>query len=214
VQVIAIDGPSGSGKSTVSRLLAERLGVARLDTGAMYRAVALLALRLQIDLEDGDLLAGLAEKMNLQVDERVVLDGTDVSNEIRTQEIDRTVPFVARQVRVREELVRRQRSWAATHGGGVVEGRDIGSVVFPDAALKVYLTASEAERARRRSAERPADVTAKTVQMKTTAEAIAERDGIDSSREASPLLVADGAVVLDSTGLSVDEVVSKIVAML
>ncbi len=214
MQVIAIDGPSGSGKSTVSRLLAERLGVARLDTGAMYRAVALLALRLKIDLEDGELLAGLAQKMNLQVDERVLLDGDDVSDEIRTKEIDRTVPFVARQVRVREELVRRQRSWADTHGGGVVEGRDIGSVVFPNAALKVYLTASEAERARRRAVERTTDDAAATGAMKMTAEAIAERDGIDSSREASPLLVAEGAVVLDSTGLSVDEVVSKIVALL
>ena len=199
-RVIAIDGPVGSGKSTVARAVARRLGVDYLDTGAMYRSVALAALRRGIDPETagGEALAEVAVGLQLDVGERVQLDGEDVTDELRTPEVGRAVSAVAAEPMVREELVRRQRDWARAHGGGVVEGRDIGSVVFPDAELKVFLTASDEERARRRAADEDAD-------------ALARRDRLDSSRAASPLAVAEGAVVVDSTGRDVDDVVDEIV---
>ncbi|HEV3401676.1 MAG TPA: (d)CMP kinase, partial [Acidimicrobiales bacterium] len=198
--MIAIDGPVGSGKSTVARAVARRLGVDYLDTGAMYRSVALAALRRGIDPEaaSGEVLARVASELELDVGERVVLDGEDVTDQLREPDVGRVVSAVAAEPLVREELVRRQRDWARSHGGGVVEGRDIGSVVFPDAELKVFLTASDEERARRRSGDEDA-------------EALARRDRLDSTRATSPLSVADGAVVVDSTGRSVDEVVDEIV---
>lgn len=214
MKVIAIDGPGGSGKSTVSKALAKRLGLDRLDTGAMYRAVALVALRAGANLDDGVELGRLAREMDLEVGESVHLGDEDVSGAIRTPEIDSTVPFVARQQPVREELVRRQRAWAIAHDGGVVEGRDIGSVVFPGARLKIYLTASAAERAKRRAKERVIDDEPGHEELHATKESIARRDEIDSTRDASPLVIAEGAKVIDSTGLSVDDVVSQIVAML
>ena len=199
MRVIAIDGPVGSGKSTVARAVARRLEVDYLDTGAMYRSVALAALRRGIDPEaaGGEVLARVASEVQLDVGERVVLDGEDVTDELRTPDVGRVVSAVAAKPLVREELVRRQRDWARSHRGGVVEGRDIGSVVFPDAELKVFLTASDEERARRRSGDEDA-------------EALARRDRLDSTRAASPLSVADGAVVVDSTGRSVDDVVDEI----
>ena len=212
--VIAIDGPGGSGKSTVSRALAKRLGLDRLDTGAMYRAVALVALRSGADLNDGELLGALSRDMDLKVNDTVHLGSEDISDAIRTPEIDAAVPLVARQQPVRDELVRRQRAWAAEHGGGVVEGRDIASVVFPDATVKVFLTATSNERARRRATERVGDGTPESVAIEATSSAMARRDEIDQSRAASPLLKAPGATVIDSTGLSVDEVVETIAAML
>jgi pantoate ligase/cytidylate kinase len=200
MRVVAIDGPVGSGKSTVARAVARRLGMDYLDTGAMYRSVALAALRQGIDPEsaDGEALARVAARLQLDVGERVVLDGEDVTDQLRTPDVGRAVSAVAAKPEVREELVRRQREWARSHGGGVVEGRDIGSVVFPDARLKVFLTASDEERARRRASDEDA-------------EALARRDRLDSTRSTSPLSVADGAVVVDSTDRSVDDVVDEIV---
>ncbi len=154
MRVIAIDGPAGSGKSTVSRRLAERLGLAYLDTGAMYRGVAFATLRRNIDPDDIDKVGALARDLTLDVSlDAVMVDGVDATVEIRGPEVTRAVSIVAANPAVREELRRRQREWAAAHGGGVIEGRDIGTVVFPDAELKVYLTASAAERAQRRAKE-------------------------------------------------------------
>jgi CMP/dCMP kinase len=194
VNVIAIDGPVGSGKSTVARAVAARLGLDFLQTGAMYRAVALALLR-----RGGVEPAAVARAVVVDVGDRVTIDGEDVTDQIRSPDVGRAVSAVAADPDVRTELVRRQREWAAARGGGVVEGRDIGSVVFPDAVLKVFLTASAEERARRREDE--------------TADDVRRRDLIDSTRAASPLVVADGAVVVDSTGRGVDEVVDEIVGL-
>ena len=153
MRVIAIDGPAGSGKSTVARALASRLGLEYLDTGAMYRAVAFAALRRGIDPDDEAPVARLAEQIDIEVADKVTVDGADATIEIRGPEVTRAVSAVAANTEVRRELRRRQREWAETHGGGVIEGRDIGSVVFPNAELKVYLTASDSERAGRRSKE-------------------------------------------------------------
>src|SRR5256714_9766909 len=154
MRVIAIDGPAGSGKSTVSRRLAERLGLRYLDTGAMYRAVAFAALRRDLDPDDDDPVAALARNLTLDVSlEGVTVDGVDATVEIRGPEVTRAVSTVAANPGVREELRRRQREWAVANGGGVIEGRDIGTVVFPDAELKVYLTASPDARAQRRADE-------------------------------------------------------------
>jgi cytidylate kinase len=214
MRVIAIDGPGGSGKSTVARALALRLGLPRLDTGAMYRAVALLALRNGVDTGDESTLAALAREMDLTVGESVLLDGEDISQAIRTPEIDAAVSYVARQPRVREELVARQRAWAQLHGGGVVEGRDITTVVFPDADLKVFLTASEGERARRRAGERNVGDGSESDVIAATRRAIARRDELDSSRTISPLTRSEEAVEIDSTGLSVEAVIDLIVGLL
>jgi cytidylate kinase len=197
---IAIDGPAGAGKSTVSRAVAQHLGLDRLDTGAMYRAVAWAALARQVDLGDEGALAELAEHLRLEVGARVVADGTDITQAIREPDVNRAVSVVAARAAVRAVLVARQRQWVADRGGGVVEGRDIGSVVFPDADLKVYLTANPDERARRRSEEGP--------------DGVARRDRLDSTRAASPLEVADGAHVVDTTGRSVDDVVKEVLGWL
>ena len=201
--LVAIDGPVGSGKSTVSKTVAKRLGLDHLDTGAMYRSVALAVLRRGIDPEVAtpDALARVAAEAAIDVGDRVVLDGDDVTDQLRSPEVGRAVSTVAACPEVRAELVCRQREWARRHGGGVVEGRDIGSVVFPDADLKVFLTASDEERARRRKSDEDA-------------EALARRDRLDSTRASSPLTVADGAVVIDSTDRSVEEVVDEIVTRL
>jgi 3-phosphoshikimate 1-carboxyvinyltransferase len=209
MRVIAIDGPAGSGKSTVSRALARRLGLEYLDTGAMYRAIAFAAIRRGIDPEDTTAVARLAREVQLEVGERgVVVDGVDATLEIRGPEVTRSVSTVAANPEVRRELVSRQREWAHLRGGGVLEGRDIGSVVFPDAQLKVYLTASAEARAQRRAKE-VADLDYETV-----AADIARRDAVDSNRADSPLVEAEGAVVVDTTGLSVDEVVARVVELL
>ena len=203
--VIAIDGPAGSGKSTVARTLAERLGLPYLDTGAMYRGVAFAALRRGIDPDDVDPVARLAQRVELAVEAGVVtVDGIDASIEIRGPEVTRAVSAVAANAAVRAELVARQRRWAEDHGGGVVEGRDIGTVVFPAARLKVYLTASHEARSERRSNE------AADLSYDDVAADIARRDHADSTRPADPLHEAADAVVLDTTGLSVDEVVALV----
>ena len=198
--IVAIDGPAGSGKSTLSRALATRLGVGRLDTGAMYRSVAWAVLERGLDTADRDAVAGLAGDLVIEVGDRVVADGTDITEAIRGPEVSAAVSAVAANPAVRAVMVERQRQWVATHGGGVVEGRDIGSVVLPDADLKLYLTASPAVRAARRSEE--------------GAEAVARRDRLDSTRAASPLEIPDGARVIDTGARSVDQIVEEVVAWL
>ncbi len=198
--LVAIDGPAGAGKSTVSTAVAARLGVDRLDTGAMYRAVAALALELGIAPDDHAAVAALAEAATIEVGKRVIIDSRDVTTTIRTPEVGRTVSLVAANADVRTQLVKRQRDWAVAHGGGVVEGRDIGSVVFPHADLKVYLTASPEERARRRHDE--------------ASEAVARRDRIDSTRDVSPLREAADAHRLDTTGRTVQDVVEEVLSWL
>jgi cytidylate kinase len=206
---IAIDGPAGSGKSTVAKEVARRLGLDYLDTGAMYRSVAFAALRRQIDPEDAETLARLARQVEIALDEdgTVRVDGVDATIEIRGPEVSRAVSVVAANPAVREELVRRQRAWGAKHGGGVVEGRDIASVVFPAAEVKVYLTAQDSERAARRSRE------VLDLNYDQVAADIARRDRIDSTRSSSPLVIAPGAVHLDTTGRGVDEVADEIIAL-
>jgi cytidylate kinase len=207
LRVIAIDGPAGAGKSTVARALAARLGLEYLDTGAMYRAVTFAALRRGV-LDDAAAVAVLARDVTLEVGEHgVLVDGVDATVEIRSAEVTRQVSRVAANSAVRTELVARQREWAKVRGGGVIEGRDIASVVFPDAELKLYLTASPRVRAERRVAEAGGDVDEVEAQ-------IAARDSYDSSRADSPLVQADGSRVVDTTGMSIDEVLGAIEGLL
>jgi len=207
--VVAIDGPSGSGKSTVARALAERLGLEYLDTGAMYRAVAFAALQRGLDPLDGALMDKLAADVDLvTAGSGVVVDGYDASIEIRGPEVTKAVSAVAAHPGVRQEMVSRQREWIRSHGGGVVEGRDIGSEVWPDAELKVYLTADLAVRAARRKAEMAAE------DRQEIAEDLARRDALDSTRATSPLRRADGAIELDTTHLTVAEIVEALLARL
>ncbi len=198
--LLAIDGPAGAGKSTLSAALAHRLGLERLDTGAMYRAVAALALARAVAPDDAAAVAALAEAAHIETGPRIVIDGLDVTEVIRTPDVGQAVSIVAANPAVRTQLVLRQRAWADAHGGGVVEGRDIGSVVFPEAELKVYLTATPEERARRRQDEAP--------------EGVARRDRIDSTRLASPLREAADAHRLDTTGRSVEDVVEEVLSWL
>jgi cytidylate kinase len=206
-RVIAIDGPAGSGKSTVAKAVASRLGMSYLDTGAMYRAVAFKAIRRGVDPEDAALVAKLAEDMELEVAGQVVVDGVDATIEIRSPEVTRAVSIVAANPDVRRELVRRQREWGIEHNGGVVEGRDIGTVVFPGAPVKVYLTASDEERAQRRSQE------LLDLHYDEVAADIAKRDHVDSTRAHAPLTVAEDAVVVDTTSRTVEEVVDLVLEL-
>ncbi|NLV55281.1 MAG: (d)CMP kinase [Acidimicrobiales bacterium] len=206
MKVIAIDGPAGSGKSTIARRLADRLGLDYLDTGAMYRAVTFAALRRGIDPADGADVAAIVGDLELEVGpDGVVVDGVDATIEIRGPEVTRAVSLVAANPEVRTDMVRRQRAWTVERGGGVLEGRDIGTVVFPDALLKVYLTARPEVRAARRSKE-VADLDYETV-----ATDLARRDALDQGRDESPLVEADDAVVVDTSDLSVDEIVASLV---
>jgi cytidylate kinase len=205
--VIAIDGPAGSGKSTVARAVADRLGLAYLDTGAMYRAVAFAAIREGVDPADAAPVAELARAMELVVGDAVIVDGVDATIEIRNPEVTRAVSTVAANPEVRTELVLRQREWVGAHGGSVVEGRDIGTVVFPDAAVKVYLTADDRERATRRSQEM------RDLHYDAVAADIARRDHMDSTRPTSPLAVAPDAVRIDTTGLDVQAVVGEVLGL-
>ena len=205
MKVIAIDGPAGSGKSTVARRLADRLGLEYLDTGAMYRAVTFAALRRGIDPADTEPVENLARVVEMEVTaERVMVDGADATIEIRGPEVTRAVSLVAANPGVRTELVRRQREWTHARGGGVLEGRDIGTVVFPDAMLKVYLSARPDVRAERRAAE----VTG--LDYETVAADMARRDALDQGRETDPLRRADGALELDTSDMSVDEIVDEL----
>ena len=204
MRVIAIDGPAGAGKSTIARALAARLGLQYLDTGAMYRAVTFAAMRRDLPLGDIAAIGRLAREASLEVSERgVLVEGSDVTAAIRTPEVTAAVSRVAANSEVRAEMRARQQQWAAAHGGGVIEGRDIGSVVFPDAELKLYLAASPRTRAQRRVAEAGGDVD-------EIEAAIAARDHHDSNRADSPLTRADGSIVVDTTGSSIDEVLARI----
>jgi cytidylate kinase len=199
--IIAIDGPAGSGKSTVARAVADELGWSFLDTGSMYRAVTLEALGRDIDVHDGERIAELAESILIVTMPRVTVDGRDVEDLLRTDEVNVAVSVVAANPRVRASMVTRQRQIAlAQPVGTVVEGRDITTVVFPHATLKVFLTASLEERALRRGEE--------------GAESVARRDRADTTRLASPLTQASDAVVLDTTGRDVDNVVREIIECL
>jgi cytidylate kinase len=210
--IIAIDGPSGAGKGTVARAVAARLGYRHVDTGAMYRALAWKAMQDGIDLSNEAAVAALGERARFDVEDgRIAIDGHDVARAIRTPEMDRASTIVARHPAVRRVLVARQQSYGK--GGGVVmEGRDIGTVVFPGADLKIYLDASPEERARRRAAD-PAHTSPKNTQFSDVATALAERDRSDSTRAASPLAVAPDAVVMDTTGLPIERVVEQVLAL-
>lgn len=208
MRVIAIDGPAGAGKSTIARALAERLGLPYLDTGAMYRAVTYAALRRGVAVDNPHAVAELARNVVIDVgDDGVYVDGVDATVEIRSAATTSAVSAVAANSGVRAEMRAQQIRWAKDHGGGVIEGRDIGSVVFPDAELKLYLTASPRTRAERRVAEVGGNVD-------EIEAAIAARDNYDSSRTDSPLVAAKGSVVVDTTGLSIDDVLSEIETLL
>jgi cytidylate kinase len=216
--VVAIDGPAGAGKSTVTKAVAKALGYLIVDTGALYRTVALAAERAGVDFDDADGVGALAEGLvlrdavKLEGDAdgtRVLLDGEDVSGSIRTPVLSQGASKVSAQPRVRAALLELQRAGGRA-GGVVLEGRDIGTVVFPDAEAKVYLTASVEERARRRFEELKAS--GANVEFLGVRAEVVERDQRDSTRPIAPLRRADDAVVLDSSELSIDQVVARIVA--
>ena len=210
--IVAIDGPSGAGKGTVARAVAARLGYRHVDTGAMYRAVAWKALHDGVDVGDEPAVAAIGERAAFDVEHgRVAIDGHDVASAIRTPEIDQAATTVARHPSVRRVLVARQRTYG-DQGGIVMEGRDIGTVVFPGADVKIYLDASPEERARRRAAD-PAHSSSKGTKLADVATALAERDKSDSTRAASPLAIAPDAVVIDTTGIPIADVIDKVIAL-
>ena len=210
-RVVAIDGVLGSGKTTVARLVADRLALDYLDTGAMYRCVALACLLSNVDLSDFAAVEAAARAAHIEVARTadgqalVLLEGDDVTADIRTPEVAKTASTVATNAGVRAAMVDQQRAWAKRRGGGVLEGRDIATVVFPDAMAKIFLTADADERARRRHMEQ-SDLTFDQVKAD-----LIWRDEQDSTREADPLRVADGAIVIDTTGKSIEEVVKATV---
>ena len=207
VNVVAIDGPAGAGKSTIARELARVLLLPYLDTGAMYRGITYAALRKGIDPGDEVAVAQLAVTTVLDIsDEGLLVDGVDATIDIRGASVTRAVSSVAANSDVRRELRERQRIWVAERGGGVVEGRDIATVVFPDARLKVYLTASPLVRAQRRVAQIGGDV-------EQIARDIAERDYKDSTRVDSPLRESENAIVVDTSDRTIGDVVSQIVGI-
>ena len=209
--LVAIDGPAGSGKSSVARAVAERLGLINLNTGATYRAVALVALRDGVDLEDGAALAAVGGEVDLTA-EGVLYRGEPIPEDaLRTPEVAAAASKVSAHPELREVLVERQRAAARrarASGGAVVEGRDIGTVVLPEAELKVFLSASPEERARRRALQ-----TGREAELERIHKAMQKRDKQDSEREVSPLRSAPDAVVLDTTGLSLEGVVSRVVEL-
>ena len=212
--IIAIDGPAGAGKSTVGRAVAAQLGLGYLDTGAMYRGITHAVLQRGVEPSDLAEVAAVVGDVELSVGpgadggaDVVLVDGEDATASIRGRDVTAAVSAVAANSAVRAELVDRQRAWAAEQGGGVVEGRDIGSVVFPDATLKLFITASPRVRAERRVAEIGGDVD-------EVESSIIERDRKDSSRADSPLTEAAGSTIVDTTGMSIDEVVAHVIAML
>jgi len=213
--IIAIDGPAGSGKSTISKIMADRLGIRYIDTGAMYRAITLKAMRSKIDLSNETELVTLARSTIVELGSgtkpSVFLDGEDVTNLIRTPELTNNIKFVAKVPGVRDEMVKLQRS-VGKSGSSVLEGRDIGTVVFPDAKYKFYLDAAVKERALRRYKELVAK--GGTVKLDDIEKDVTARDESDFKREVGPLRKADDAVVLDTTGLTIEEVVEKILSFI
>ena len=217
--IIAIDGPSGAGKSTVSKAVARRLGFSCLDTGAMYRSIAWQALQDGVSLEDGEALGRIADMHEIgfshesgdPLPRRVSISGVDVTDAIRTAEIDRSVSAVAAAPAVRQALVAQQQRIGRA-GNYVVEGRDIGTAVFPEAELKVFLTASAAERAHRRVAQNERRGVGSTDYAEVLAD-IERRDAINSSRDTSPLKPASDAVQMDSTGRTIEQVIERICAL-
>lgn len=208
--VIAIDGPGGSGKSTVARHVAARLGYAYLDTGATYRAATLAVLLAGADPDDACAVLGATAGIDVAYEEgTILLNGADVSEAVRSEAVTAAVSAVSAVPELREAIVEMQRSWVDEHGDAVVEGRDIGTVVFPDAPTKVFLTADAAERARRRSG----DAEAAGKRVEEIERSLAARDVADSGREVSPLRPADDAVVLDTTSMGLDEVVDAVLAL-
>lgn len=210
--IIAIDGPSGAGKGTVARTIAARLAYPHVDTGAMYRSVAWKALRRHVDLADGAAVAALARASTFELGARTTIDGTDVTAAIRTPAIDDAAAIVARHPEVRRVLVERQREYGQA-GGVVMEGRDIGSVVFPNADVKVYLDAAPEERARRRAVDTAHAAGRETAGVETVAQALEARDRSDRTRAVSPLTRADDAVYIDTTGMAIEDVVKKVIGM-
>lgn len=206
-RVIAIDGPAGSGKSTVSRLVADKLGIGYLDTGAMYRVVALAGWRKSHNLDDETIFVQVAQKSKIQVGEKVLLDSQDVSAQIRQHHIDQIVSKVAAMPKVRKQLLLLQYSWAKQNNGGVIEGRDIGSVVFPLASLKIYLTADSGVRAKRRSIQSAVD------DLDSISNSIKSRDILDSSRTTAPLIVPKDAQIIDSSHQSIEQIVDYIIEL-
>jgi cytidylate kinase len=207
---IAIDGPSGAGKGTVARAVAAKLGYLHIDSGAMYRAVGWKAVRDGVALDDETAVARLAEQSSIDVVGPISIDGIDITTSIRTPAIDRAATAVARLPKVRSVLVERQRLLGGS-GRIVMEGRDIGTVVFPDADVKIYLDASPEERAWRRAHD-PAHTGGPSA-VAEVATALTARDEIDRSRAASPLYAAADAVVIDTTGRSVEDVVAQVLAV-
>ena len=209
MRVIAIDGPAGSGKSTVAKALAARLNLDYLDTGAMYRAVAFAAIQKQIRPSEIEEITEIAKSLDLELtEESCVVNGVDATTEIRGPEVTSLVSQVATMAEVRIEMVKRQRAWAETRNGGVMEGRDIGSVVFPDAMLKIYLTASEEVRAARRAAE------VKEGDVAIVAADIERRDAVDTQRAASPLVEAEDAIVVDTSAMTLQQVVDHVIGLI
>jgi cytidylate kinase len=212
--IIAIDGPAGSGKSTVSKIVAKRLALLYIDTGAMYRALTLKAMRQGLNLEDEDALASLARstKIGLEGNDklRVFLDGEDVSLAIRTPDVTANVKYIARVPGVRHEMVALQRSIGEGQGGAILEGRDIGTVVFPNADYKFYLDASPQVRAKRRCKE--LIESGEAASEDSVKEEILRRDDSDMKRSVGALKKCDGAIFIDTTGLSIDEVTEKILS--
>lgn len=209
MRVVAIDGPAGAGKSTVARAVALALGLEVLNTGAMYRAVTLAVLKSGADTKNDEACTNAALKAQIDLSDKVLLDGEDISEEIRGALVTSEVSTVSAHPGVRGVLVANQRIWASKHGGAVVEGRDIGTVVFPDALVKVFLTASDEERARRRVLDELA--AGRDAKIEDVEADLVRRDAVDSGRSLSPLIPADDAIRLDSTTLTISEVVEAIV---
>ena len=207
-KIIAIEGPAGSGKSTIAKALAKKLNLDYLDTGAMYRAVSFISIQQNIDVLDEKKVLAIAKEMDFNFEDGIcVVNGFDATRDIRGSEVTRVVSVVAAMPTVRQEMVDRQRLWVKEKGGGVVEGRDIGSVVFPKAKVKVYLTASEEVRAERRIEQE------ETLDASRVADSIRKRDEADKGRLNSPLVRSEGAIEIDTSLMGVEETIEEILGL-